>query len=235
MLPLESYIIIGVLLITIGLESLLPQRRFKATKFKQTLRNLSIGVFNFIITSITIAGGYVFVFNNPRMESFFANREGASTLITGLVVFAVLDLYIYLWHRFVMHEWKFGYEFFHKFHHTEQYLNSTSAFRFHTLEVIASQLPRIALIWWLGIPEEYVLVYYIVFTVSNILQHSNIKVVPLIDMLISPILVTPRLHRVHHEKGRSKIVNFGTVFSIWDTVLGSREYRRDLTSLKFGE
>ena len=225
--------LLAVLVVVMLWEAGSPQFAYPVSFFKTTLRNLTIGSFNYLLSLLTVAAGYAYVFSQPLDTSFFAQRPAAPAWLVWLLSVVVLDLYIYLWHRFAMHGSKWGYRL-HRLHHREKYMNSTTAFRFDPLEIILSQLPRIGLIWLLGIPAEAVALYYILFTSANILQHSNIRVHQHLDMLVSPLIITPNLHRLHHEAGRSRVVNFGTVFSIWDTLLGSREYRRRLTRINFG-
>jgi sterol desaturase/sphingolipid hydroxylase (fatty acid hydroxylase superfamily) len=61
-----------------------------------------------------------------------------------------LDLWIYWWHR-ANHELPFLWRF-HEIHHLDEFLDTTSAVRFHFGEVLLSTCVRAPLIILLGIP-----------------------------------------------------------------------------------
>ncbi len=53
-------------------------------------------------------------------------------------------------------------------------------------------------------------------------NHANIVVPKWLDKVLSPIFVTPDMHRVHHHYRMPYTdTNFGNIFSFWDRVLGT--------------
>jgi sterol desaturase/sphingolipid hydroxylase (fatty acid hydroxylase superfamily) len=198
----------------------------KRPNIKNIVFNSGVGIFNYLITFVTISVGFLWVFEHPFEDSLFSllTLPGWAQLI---IAFLVLDLYIYWWHR-LMHT-RIGW-WAHRFHHRDKQMSVTTAYRFNIIEVVISNLPRIAIVFFMGIPLEYFLVYEIVFTSLNLIQHSNIQLPKQVESMLNPIIVTPNLHKVHH----SNIVeetnsNFGTVFSFWDSIFNSRKVRQPST------
>ena len=56
-----------------------------------------------------------------------------------------------------------------------------------------------------------------IFIAWGMLNHSNLK---LSLRFLEPILITPRLHRLHHVP-ETENQNFGTVFTFWDRMRGT--------------
>jgi len=193
--------------------------------------NYSVGLFNTLIASFSTGIWMFWVLGNP----YSGNLLGviSSEILQWILGFLILDLYIFSWHRWLMHT-RIGW-WVHKFHHQDLTLNSSSAFRFHPVEVFLSQLPRIGLVWIFGISLEIFIVYEIIFLVLNVIQHSNIRLPDWIDRVLSKIVITPNLHKVHHSNiVKETNSNYGTVLSLWDGLLGSRIYRKDVEKIKFG-
>jgi sterol desaturase/sphingolipid hydroxylase (fatty acid hydroxylase superfamily) len=53
-------------------------------------------------------------------------------------------------------------------------------------------------------------------------NHANIVVPKWLNAALSPVLVTPDMHRVHHHyRIPYTDTNFGNIFSFWDRVFGT--------------
>ncbi len=133
----------------------------------------------------------------------------------------LLDLLIYWWHRF-NHEapllWRF-----HRVHHLDRFLDSTSALRFHFGEVLLSALARAGAIMLLGVPFVSVLLFETLLLAATIFHHSNLRLPRRIEQHLSRVVITPSIHWVHHHARRSDTdSNYGTLFSFWDRLFGSR-------------
>jgi sterol desaturase/sphingolipid hydroxylase (fatty acid hydroxylase superfamily) len=136
-----------------------------------------------------------------------------------LGVFA-LDLAAYWSHR-VSHMvpllWRF-----HEIHHLDDTLDTTSALRFHGLDVIWTALWSGAVVLLLGLPLSVLLVYETAVLLCSIYHHSNATLPVWTERLFAPLIVTPGIHWVHHHKiRRDTDSNYGALFSIWDRLFGS--------------
>lgn len=139
----------------------------------------------------------------------------------------ILDLWIYWWHR-ANHRLPFLWRF-HQVHHLDQWLDVTSAVRFHFGEVLLSALVRAAVIVCLGMPLISVVVFETLVLLSAGFHHSNLKLPVNIERGISKIIITPSIHWVHHHNiQKDTDSNYGTLFSFWDRMFSSQsESRRD--------
>ncbi|HEX2580700.1 MAG TPA: sterol desaturase family protein [Dongiaceae bacterium] len=132
-----------------------------------------------------------------------------------------LDCAIYWWHR-ANHRWPFLWRF-HQVHHRDEFLDTSTALRFHVGEVVLSALARAGVILFLGVPLAAILLFDILVTLAALFHHSNLRLAPTLEATLSRVIITPSLHWVHHHRRRSDTdANYGTVFSFWDLLFGSR-------------
>ena len=133
----------------------------------------------------------------------------------------LLDFLIYWWHR-ANHELPFLWRF-HEVHHRDEFLDATSAVRFHFGEILLSALARAAVIWLLGFPLSSVLLFETLVLMASIFHHSNLKLPPALEGKLSKVVITPAIHWVHHHARRQDTdSNYGTVLLLWDQLFGSR-------------
>ena len=138
-----------------------------------------------------------------------------------LLDIVLLDLWIYWWHR-VNHRLPLLWRF-HQVHHLDQWLDVTSAVRFHFGEVILSALVRGVVIICLGMPLPSVIVFEVLLLVSAGFHHSNIRLPVKLEQALSKIIITPSIHWVHHHVVQQDTdSNYGALFSFWDRLFGSK-------------
>ncbi|NJL11553.1 MAG: hypothetical protein HC913_00045 [Microscillaceae bacterium] len=157
---LQPFVIGGVFVLLYLAEHSFPQRAEKS-KYRHDAFNLLIGLLN---TTLVFVEGYTLqkVLEYTALSQFGLFHLGLGTgLIRGLAEFLVLDIFMYGWHR-LNHTWPFLWQF-HRFHHQDTQMNSTSAFRFHFLELTASWLVQILVFGLLGISWVSLLTYKLVF------------------------------------------------------------------------
>jgi sterol desaturase/sphingolipid hydroxylase (fatty acid hydroxylase superfamily) len=145
----------------------------------------------------------------------------------------LLDLWIYWWHR-ANHNIQLLWRF-HEVHHLDQFLDSTSALRFHFGEVVLSSVVRAAVIVALGMPILSVIVFEILVLLAAIFHHSNLALPPRLEAALSRVVITPSIHWVHHHAIRADTdSNYGTIFSFWDPLFQSRSRTRRWVSMPIG-
>ena len=133
----------------------------------------------------------------------------------------ILDCWIYWWHR-ANHEVQFLWRF-HEVHHLDEFLDASSAFRFHFGEVMLSAFVRAAVIWLLDIPLTSVIIFETCVLTMALFHHSNIALPEWLERPLSKVVVTPSIHWVHHHAIRADTdSNYSNICSIWDVVFGSR-------------
>ena len=141
---------------------------------------------------------------------------------TGLLLdIIILDCWIYWWHR-ANHEIQFLWRF-HEVHHLDEFLDASSALRFHFGEVVMSALVRASVIWLLDMPLVSVVVFETCVLTMALFHHSNMAVPRWLEKPLSKVLVTPSIHWVHHHAIRADTdSNYANIMSVWDIVFGSR-------------
>ncbi len=153
---------------------------------------------------------------------------------TGLIVdLLLLDFLIYWWHR-ANHEFGVLWRF-HQVHHLDQFLDSTSAVRFHFGEVLLSALARAVVIVVFDIPFTSVLVFEIAVLVAAIFHHSNVRLPRTLERGLAKVLITPSLHWVHHHAVDADLrSNYGTALSIWDRLFATRSRTQRSAEMPIG-
>ena len=135
--------------------------------------------------------------------------------VAAVLGFLLLDWSVYVWHR-LNHRapllWRF-----HVVHHTDLDLDVSTAFRFHAGELLLSVLWRSAQIVAFGIGPELVLLYEAAMETATAFHHSNWRLPPALDRALNLIVVTPRMHGIHHSvEERETNANWSVIFSWWD-------------------
>lgn len=148
----------------------------------------------------------------PRLAS-----AGAPLWAEFLVALILIDLGNYLAHD-LMHRFEALWEF-HKVHHSSRVLDWLATFRAHLVESALRRVLAPLLLILIGVSPSAVVIASAVFHAYAILNHSNLR----LDLrLLEALLVTPRLHHLHHVPATGRR-NLGTVFSVWDRLLGRLE------------
>ena len=180
-------------------------------------RNLALAAVNFALSPLVVlpltalAAGHAL----PWRPDWWQSWPG---LCLDLLL---LDGLIYWWHR-ANHEWPFLWRF-HRVHHLDRTLDSTTALRFHFGEVLLSACFRAVAILLFAIPLVSVLAAETLLLVATIFHHSNLRLPAGLERALARVVITPSIHWVHHHAlKRDTDSNYGTVLSVWDALFGSR-------------
>ncbi len=137
-----------------------------------------------------------------------------------IIGFFLMDLSFYYWHR-VNHVLSLFWRF-HNVHHVDPDLDVSTSFRFHFGEVLYSSGFRILQILLLGISPFNYVIYELGFQCATVFHHSNIRLPIRIEQWLNRIIVTPRMHGIHHSAVREETdSNFSVVFRWWDWIHGT--------------
>jgi sterol desaturase/sphingolipid hydroxylase (fatty acid hydroxylase superfamily) len=129
--------------------------------------------------------------------------------------FLLMDLTFYWWHvanhRFPL-LWRF-----HNVHHIDSDLDVSTALRFHFGEVALSAGFRAIQVTVIGMSAGVFAMYEIAFQATTLFHHSNVRLPIRVERLLNLVLVTPRMHGIHHSQIRDETnSNYSVVFSWWD-------------------
>ena len=153
---------------------------------------------------------------------------------TGLLFdLLLLDGWIYWWHR-LNHRWPLLWRF-HEVHHLDEFLDASSALRFHSGEVLLSAIVRAVVILVAGVPLASVIVFETLLAVAVMFHHSNLRLPAGLERLLSLVIVTPSIHWVHHHATRADTdSNYSSVLSVWDRLFGTRSGTRRAADMDIG-
>ena len=132
-----------------------------------------------------------------------------------MVAFLLMDLSFYWWHV-LNHRipvlWRF-----HNVHHIDPDLDVSTGFRFHFGEVAMSAVFRVVQVALIGISAPAFATYELVFQANTLFHHSNVRLPIRFERLLNKVLVTPRMHGIHHSQVQGETnSNYSVVFPWWD-------------------
>lgn len=218
----RSLILVGGLTLFWLLEGGIPLFKFKYNKWKHALPNLF-----FTITTIIINFALAFLLYRST-EWVEANAFGIlnwlpdmSTTLYVIIGVLLMDFVgAYLPH-YVEHKVK-PLWMVHLVHHTDHKVDTTTANRHHPLESLIRYTFTLAGVFIIGVPFGIVMLYQSMSLVATQFSHANIKLPKRVDHVLSYILVSPDMHKVHHHYVLPYTdSNYGNIFSIWDRLLGT--------------
>jgi sterol desaturase/sphingolipid hydroxylase (fatty acid hydroxylase superfamily) len=141
-------------------------------------------------------------------------------LAAGGLGFLLLDWTLYLWHRLnhrVPWLWRF-----HLVHHTDLDLDASTAFRFHAGELLLAVGWRMLQVAAIGPSPALLLVYEVVTQAATVFHHSNWRLPHAAERALNTVLVTPRMHGIHHSVVEDETnSNWSVVFTWWDRLHGT--------------
>ena len=217
----RSLILVGGITIFWLIESAVPL-------FANTYGKWKHAGINFFFTFTTILVNFILAFILVSASEWvvaadvgllqWVNLPVWAVLIVGLPLLDLIGAYAAHWteHRIPV-LWRF-----HLVHHTDQHIDTTSANRHHPGESVIRFVFTTAAVLIVGAPIWLVFLYQSLSVVLSQFNHANIVVPKWLDKTLSPIFVTPDMHRVHHHYRMPYTdTNFGNIFSFWDRVFGT--------------
>ncbi len=216
-----SAILVGIFIILFVLESKFQLRKRVQNRWKRIIINCLVSLPSFILLRVVFIPLMVLLaYKNEQWHFGLNYLYDAPVWLKTSIAFILLDYSNYLW-QIVLHKMPLMWRF-HLVHHTDLDLDITTSFRFHFGELIGSVFFRGAAVILIGISPLMVLIYEIAFEASNQFQHSNMKIPYQFEKELNKILVTPRMHGIHHSiKKRETDSNFSIIFSFWDRLHGT--------------
>ena len=147
--------------------------------------------------------------------------SGAPTVIATVLSVVLLDYTLWHWH-WLNHRipllWRF-----HAAHHADLDLDASTALRFHPGELLLSVPFRVIQVVALGVAARPLVLWETLVLVFILFHHSNLRLPSRLDRLLGFIMITPRVHGIHHSRRPAELhSNFGTLSSVWDRLHGLR-------------
>ena len=228
---ITPYTLGGIFLLVYISEHIYPQRK-DLIDYKHDLINILIGLINMAL--VFIAGFYFQQFIEYTTAHHFGILQWLKLpFLAGLFFgFLLIDCFMYWWHR-ANHVIPFFW-LFHKYHHKDEKMNSTTAVRFHTGELILSYAVRIIVFPLLGVSLAPLLLHSFILFPVIVFHHSNIKIKMEKDLWLRFFIVTPQMHRLHHSVIKYDTdSNYSSILPYWDMIFRTYHKKSD-KPIKFG-
>ena len=232
---------LGIFMCMALLEARYPARKAVLDRKTRWVGNLSMVVLGALISRVLLPATLVGVSVWAQQEDFglfnvmLGYAQSGSSLIgisddveSSGVVFAsivtlsviLLDMIIYWQHR-LFHTvpllWRF-----HKMHHADSHVDTTTGLRFHPVEIAISLGVKAAAVALLGIPAVAIVIFEVALNGFALFNHANIRLSQKWDDRVGRVLITQRLHRIHHSQAKAESnSNYGFSVSWWDRLFNS--------------
>lgn len=199
-------------------ERILPLRRPKAALVPRIAVNVVMSATAFLAALAIVSPVSAATMQWTTASSFGLMRIlGLSGIAELLVTLILLDLSFYYWHV-ANHRVQFLWRI-HAVHHVDPDLDVTTGFRFHFAEIALSAGFRVIQIGLIGPSLAAYAIYEVVFQLGTLFHHSNLRLPEKLERALNSVLVTPRMHGIHHSQEAAETnSNFGVVLPWWDWV-----------------
>ncbi len=195
------------------LERAVPLRGAKAPLLPRLVVNAVLSATAFVTTILLVEPAAAAVLGVHSWG--LVPLAGLSGVAEIFASFLLLDLTFYYWHV-ANHRIRFLWRF-HNVHHIDPDLDVSTAFRFHFVEIALSVVFRVGQVLLIGPSVAAYAIYLAVFQLATLFHHSNVRLPLPVERALNLVLVTPRMHGIHHSNIQEEnLSNFSVVFSWWD-------------------
>tara|TARA_B100001245_G_scaffold90498_1_gene65415 strand:+ start:72 stop:911 length:840 start_codon:yes stop_codon:yes gene_type:complete len=233
-LTFRTSILLGGIVFFWVLEGMIPLYSFRYKKINHALLNI-------FFTTTTAIIGFGFAFLLLKSTLYVGGEQIGVIHIFNLPIWAdviisllLLDLIgAYLVH-FIQHKipwmWKF-----HLVHHSDMNVDVTTGLRHHPGETVFRIIFTIIGVFVSGASIGMVMLYQSLSVLFAHITHANISIPKKIDVILSYILVTPNMHKIHHHYEMPLTdSNYGNIFSIWDRLFNTFSFINKQKSVVYG-
>jgi sterol desaturase/sphingolipid hydroxylase (fatty acid hydroxylase superfamily) len=146
----------------------------------------------------------------------------------------VMDLVSSWFIHWLEHQVKWMWKF-HIIHHTDTQVDTSTANRHHPGESVFRAVFTFLAVLITGAPIWLVYLYQFLSVLFSQFNHANIALPDWLDNMMSWIIVSPNMHKVHHHYVQPLTdTNYGNIFSIWDRIFGTFVHVEDVKKLRYG-
>ena len=132
-----------------------------------------------------------------------------------VLAIVLLDYTLWIWH-FLNHRVPFLWRF-HLVHHLDIDLDASTGLRFHFGELGLSVIYRAVQVLVIGADPLAVSIWQLVLMVAVLFHHANVRLPLGLEGRLVHLLVTPRMHGIHHSAVRAETdSNYSSLLTIWD-------------------
>ncbi|CCH00072.1 fatty acid hydroxylase [Fibrella aestuarina BUZ 2] len=221
----RSLILVGGIAFFWLIESVVPLFRFDYHKSRHAGVNLFFTlttiIVNFALAFVLVKTSDWVVTNHSGVLSWVSLPLWAEAVI-GLLLLDLIGAWLAHWTE---HHVKWMWQF-HAVHHSDQYVDTTTANRHHPGESVIRFVFTTLAVIVVGAPMWLVFMYQAFSVLLSQFNHANIELPRWADRAIGWLMVTPNMHHVHHHYVLPySNTNYGNIFSIWDRLFNTHAER----------
>lgn len=214
-------LVLGAFGALLWLERRRPLRRAIEPKLTREARNLAVAA---------VSAAALQLAERPAIEPLTAlverrrwgllKRVRLPVWLEVALAIGLLDYTLYLWHV-LTHRLPFLWRF-HVVHHVDLDLDASTALRFHFAELALSVPWRAAQVSLLGVSPLSFSVWQTLLFLSIMFHHSNLRLPINFERRLNRLIVTPRMHGIHHSIVREETdSNWSSGLTLWDYLHGT--------------
>jgi sterol desaturase/sphingolipid hydroxylase (fatty acid hydroxylase superfamily) len=198
---------------------------FYRTRYNKT-KHLGVNLFftgttiiiNFLMAFILLKSSDWAIANNFGVLQWLPEMPLVLFVVLGLLLLDFVGAYFVHW---AQHKVKWMWRF-HLIHHTDPTVDTTTANRHHPVEsVFRFAFTTLAAVI-AGAPMYLIMLYQTLSALLSQFNHSSFKTPRWLELGLGWLIVTPKMHRVHHHYVLPFTdSNYGNIFSIWDRLFGT--------------
>ena len=218
---LTAGLVAGTFLALALVERRRPLRRAVEPGLLRTGRNLAIAALGAVavqVAEMPLASRAARAVERRRWG--LVKRLGFPLWLEVPLALLLLDYTLYLWHVLthrVPMLWRF-----HAVHHIDLDLDASTAVRFHFGELTVSTPWRVAQVLLIGASPLTLSIWQTGLLMSILFHHSNVQLPIGVERRIGRVLVTPRMHGIHHSQVREETdSNWSSGLTLWDWLHGT--------------
>ena len=218
---LNAMLVLGTVATVVLLELRRPLRKEKDDKLTRDARNVAFSLMAAATVALAekpVAGPLALKVHKKRLGLLNMVRFPAWAEMLLSVV--LLDYTLYIWH-YLTHKAPFLWRF-HRPHHVDLDLDASTALRFHAGELLLSVPWRAAQVRLIGVSPLALSIWQTLTLMEIMFHHSNIRLPFDVERRLCRVIVTPRMHGIHHSVVRKETdSNWSTIFPWPDYLHGT--------------
>ena len=221
----RSILLVGGIAFFWSIESIMPLFKINYKKIKHAIPN-----FFFTMTTIIVNFSLAFLLlycsdwvteNNFGLLNWIPNLSLFTQIFLGVFLLDLIGAYL---PHLIQHKVGFLWKI-HLVHHSDHNVDTTTANRHHPFESVIRFIFTLLGVIVLGTSIGVVFLYQSLSLVLSQFNHANIKLPAQLDRLLSYIIVSPNMHKVHHHYVMPYTdSNYGNIFSFWDRLFGTHKH-----------
>lgn len=195
-----------------------PLRRSVEPKPRRIARNLTTAALSLLVALILQMPVIAPLTAWAAREQFgLLHMVALPPALSTAVALLLLDYTLWIWH-WLNHRvpilWRF-----HLVHHVDRDLDSSTALRFHFGEHALSVGYRALQVLLIGASAFDVWLWHTILFASILFHHANVALPERIEGWLVRLVVTPRMHGIHHSDRREETnSNWSSILTVWDAL-----------------